>query len=90
MFDVEHEGSVYRYCKEKGKGYWIGVSRSRNYGRGFYPGAYCQVPIGFWPTLRKSALSQGASESIFKSEKKEKKKSVSRKKKQDENSISIF
>jgi len=87
MFDVEHEGSVYRYCKEKGKGYWIGISGRRG---GFYPGAYCHVPIGFWPTLRKSALSQGADESIFKREKKEKKKSVSRKKKQDENSISIF
>ena len=89
MFDVEYEGSIYRYCKDKGRGYWIGISGSRSCD-GFFPGSYCQVPIGFWPRLRKSALNQGVDESIFKRSKPEKKKSVSRKKKKDEGSISIF
>ena len=87
MFDVEHDGNVYRYCKNDKGSYWIGVSGRRG---GVYPGAHCHVPLGYWNVLRKAALEQGADESIFKTAKKVEKKSVSRSKKKDENSISIF
>jgi|TARA_R110001583_G_scaffold16234_5_gene66142 hypothetical protein len=88
MFDVKHNGNVYRYCKSDRGNYWIGVSGTRNE---FYPGAYCHVPLAFCNELRKSAIEQGADKSIFKAPKKEAKKaSVSRKKKKDEGSISIF
>ena len=87
MIETIFEGSKYRFCKDKGRKYWIGIS-----GRGsMYPGNHCVAPSCMWGILEKTAIESGISkeEFICRKEVKEKKSRVSSKKNNGP-SISIF
>ena len=76
---------VYRYQKETGKPYWLGV---RPVGGSGFPRANVVVPVHMWNDLVKTAIDSGTDPSNFKTEKKEKKTRVKREKKNP--GISIF
>lgn len=92
MIDVKHNGCVYRYSppSNKQKGNWIGISGKRR-GDNMFSGAFCQVPLGYWPTLRSVAIEQGICSSVFDAPEKKTKSGKSRgPKKAKGPSISIF
>jgi hypothetical protein len=75
MIEVEYNGNTYAFCSRDKKGHWIGIRGSRN---PMFPGAQVSVPLAFCPALLEKAVSDGHDRKMFYSNKKNKKKSVTR------------
>lgn len=87
MIESIFEGNKYRFCKDKKRKYWLGIS-----GRGgLFPGVHCVAPMSIWGELQAIAIEDGHSKADFMLEKHEEKTKRTRAPKKAKGpSISIF
>ena len=87
MIESIFQGNKYRFCKDKRRKYWLGISGSG----GMFPGKHCVAPMSIWGELESIAIEAGHSKEEFLLEKKEQKAKRARASKKAKGpSISIF